>query len=118
MKRGLISIIALILCVVLLIVSIQFYLDTRRHLLFESIQAADTTRVLQAQQQDRTIINENIRSERETAITETIASSSPAITGIHVTRIQQYSNNPFFSDPFFSRFFPNNTYKKRIQSLG
>jgi len=118
MKRGLFSIIALILCIVLLIVSLQFYLDTRRHLLFESIQTSDTTQVIQTPQQDRILINEDIRSERETAITETIASSSTAITGIHVTRIQQYSNNPFFSDPFFSRFFPNNTYKKRIQSLG
>ncbi len=118
MKKGLFSIVTLIICFVLLILSLQFYLDTRRHLLFESIQQADSTQILMSQQQDRMLINNDIRSERETAITETIASSSPAISGIHVTRIQQFSNNPFFSDPFFSRFFPNNTYKKRIQSLG
>ena len=118
MKKGLFSIVTLIICFVLLILSLQFYLDTRRHLLFESIQQADSTKILMSQQQDRMLINNDIRSERETAITETIASSSPAISGIHVTRIQQFSNNPFFSDPFFSRFFPNNTYKKRIQSLG
>ena len=118
MKKGFFSIITLIICFVLLIISLQFYLDTRRHLLFESIQTVDTTLTVQQQQQDRILKNETIKNGRETAITETIASSSPAITGIHVTRVQQYSNNPFFSDPFFSRFFPNNTYKKRIQSLG
>ncbi len=118
MKKGIINIVILIICFVLLVLSLQFYLDTRRHLLFESIQSANTSQTQTTQQQNRILKNETIRHKRKTAITETIASSSPAITGIHVTRIQQYSNNPFFSDPFFSRFFPNNIYKKRIQSLG
>ncbi|MEA2077306.1 MAG: trypsin-like peptidase domain-containing protein [Candidatus Marinimicrobia bacterium] len=118
MKKNIISIIALIVSVILLIVSLQFYLDTRRHMLIDSIQAIDSTYSYQSTPQERDQINENLRTERETAITGTIFNTSSAITGIHVTRIKQYTSNPFFSDPFFSRFFPNNVYKKRIQSLG
>ncbi len=113
MKKGMFSVIALIVSLVLLILSFQLYLDTRRQLLIQEIQQIDTSRTTQ-----RIIKNNDITQARETAITQTISSSSPAIVGIHVTRIKQYTNNPFFNDPFFSRFFPNNIYKKRIQSLG
>ena len=118
MRRSLFSIIALVISMVLLIVSLQFYLDTRRHLLFEDVILADSTRQQVIVQNDRIEINEQLENQRETALTQTISKASPAITGIHVTRIKQYSNNPFFNDPFFSRFFPNNIYKKRVQSLG
>lgn len=119
-KKGLISIIALFLCVILFILSLQFYLDTRRHLLFEQAnqQSVDTVYVRADSQEMRLAINKSLEAQRQTAITKTIHKTSPAITGIHVTRIRQYSSNPFFSDPFFSRFFPNNVYKKKIQSLG
>jgi serine protease Do len=104
----------------LLIVSLQFYLDTRRQLLMTSLQelVTDTSTVLPPAPDDRIELNNLLESERQTAITKTISNTSSAITGIHVTRIKQYTNNPFFADPFFSRFFPNNVYKKRIQSLG
>ncbi|MFA6618609.1 MAG: trypsin-like peptidase domain-containing protein [Candidatus Neomarinimicrobiota bacterium] len=119
-KKGLFSVIALFLCVVLFILSLQFYLDTRRHLLFAQAnqQSIDTLYVQANSQEMRLAINESLETQRQTAITQTIKKTSPAITGIHVTRIREYSNNPFFSDPFFSRFFPNNVYKKKIQSLG
>lgn len=113
-----VSIIVLFISVILLIISLQFYLDTRRHLLFESIQQADSTQQMIESPAERIEINEQLENKRETALTQTISQASPAITGIHVTRIKQYSSNPFFSDPFFSRFFPNNIYKKRVQSLG
>ena len=121
MKKGIISIVSLILCIVLLILSLQFYLDTRRYLLFEGLQKQaqiDSLHVSGNLETDRISINTDLMSERKTAITRTISKTSEAITGIHVTRIKQYTSNPFFSDPFFSKFFPNNVYKKRIQSLG
>jgi len=118
MKKSIFSIIALVISVIMLIVSLQFYLDTRRHLLMKSLITPDSISVQIPEIEDRLNINESLFSSRETAITQTISQVSPAITGIHVTRIKQYSNNPFFSDPFFSRFFPNNIYKKKIQSLG
>lgn len=118
MKKNIISMIALVVSVILLIVSLQFYLDTRRHLLFESMQADSSSVPAESTVIERQAVNEDLEYCRETAITHAITTSSPAITGIHVTRIKQYSNNPFFSDPFFSRFFPNNIYKKKVQSLG
>lgn len=119
-KKGLISIIALGVCTLLFILSLQFYLDTRRHLLFEKInhQSSDTVYVPINGLEDRIKANNSLETLRQTAITNAINNTSSAITGIHVTRIREYINNPFFSDPFFSRFFPNNVYKKKIQSLG
>jgi serine protease Do len=99
-------------------VSLQFYLDTRRQLLFETIREMDSTRQVISVPEDREQINERLENQRQTALTRAISMASPAITGIHVTRIKQYASNPFFSDPFFSRFFPNNIYKKKVQSLG
>ena len=118
MKRSLLSVIALVISIVLLIISLQFYLDTRRQLLFEAMQSQDSTAQSMTAVNNRMEISDQLETKRETALTSTISIASPAITGIHVTRIKQYSNNPFFSDPFFSRFFPNNIYKKRVQSLG
>ncbi|MBN2781216.1 MAG: trypsin-like peptidase domain-containing protein [Candidatus Marinimicrobia bacterium] len=115
MKKGVLSILSLIVCVVLLILSFQLYLDTRRQLLFQEIRQQDPD---SSSFSERLALNESLSASRETAITRAIRSASPAIAGIHVTTIQEYSNNPFFNDPFFNRFFPNNIYKKRIQSLG
>ncbi len=110
MKKGLFSIIAFVICLVLLVLSVQFYLDARRHLLMREL--ADRDAAVTTGQIAQT------GNTRENAVTRAIEEYSPAVIGIHVTRIEEYSSNPFFNDPFFSRFFPNNIYKKRIQSLG
>lgn len=110
MKKGFFSILALIISVVLLILSFQLYLDTRRHLLFE--EKLSEIRI------PRTVPDDSLCTQRETAITRTIREVSPAIIGVHVTRIQQYPGNPFFNDPFFRQFFPNSIYRRKIQSLG
>ncbi|MFO7841712.1 MAG: trypsin-like peptidase domain-containing protein [Fidelibacterota bacterium] len=116
MKKGLFSIIVFTICLVLLVLSVQFYLDARRHQLIRELTSEDTVDTGNADRSELT--DKRITINRETAVTRTIAAASPAIIGIHVTMIQEYSNNPFFNDPFFRRFFPNNIYKKRIQSLG
>ncbi|MDD4961645.1 MAG: hypothetical protein PHX07_05360, partial [Candidatus Marinimicrobia bacterium] len=105
MKKGFFSILALIVSVILLILSFQLYLDTRRHLLFE--EKLSEIRV------PGTLPADSIIPQRETSITRTIRKVSPAIIGIHVTQIQQYSANPFFNDPFFRQFFPNSIYRRK-----
>jgi serine protease Do len=111
MKKGWFSVIALIVSLVLLILSFQLYLDSRRQLLMETA----------LQQEPRMITGlpqDTLGSVRETPITRTIQQVSGAIIGVHATRIQQYSGDPFFGDPFFSHFFPNNIFRRKIQSLG
>lgn len=67
---------------------------------------------------NRQIVNENIATNRQNAITEIIEECSPAIVGIHVTRIQKYTQNNSFNDPFFNHFFPPRIYKKKVKSMG
>ena len=72
-----------------------------------------------AQQQAQ--YNNNINNSRRNAITETVQKVSPAIVGINVTEIQQYSStlSPFFDDPFFSQFFGNNgNLSQKVKELG
>ncbi len=63
----------------------------------------------------------SIDSSRKTAITETVQKVSPAVVGINVTEIQQYSSpfSNFFNDPFFQQFFGNQgTYNQKVKELG
>ncbi|MHB8581499.1 MAG: S1C family serine protease [Ignavibacteriaceae bacterium] len=63
----------------------------------------------------------SIDNSRETAITETVKKVSPAVVGINVTEIQQYSSplSNFFNDPFFQQFFGNQgTYNQKVKELG
>ncbi len=110
MKKGFLSIFALIISVVLLILSFQLYLESRRELPHEE-------KPLQIQI-PQVFPGDSLCCERESAITHTIENIAPAIIGVHVTRIQQYSSNPFFNDPFFRQFFPNSIQRRKIQSLG
>lgn len=63
-------------------------------------------------------INEEINIRRKNSITKIVKKCSPAIVGIHVTRIQQYSQNSYLNDPFFANFFPPQIYKKKVKSSG
>ena len=63
----------------------------------------------------------SIDNSRKTAITETVQKVSPAVVGINVTEIQQYSSpfSNFFNDPFFQQFFGNQgTYNQKVKELG
>ena len=64
--------------------------------------------------------NNEITNSRRTIITETVKKVSPAIVGINVTQVVQYTD-PFgsmFNDPFFKQFFPNQSYNQKVKSLG
>ena len=64
--------------------------------------------------------NDEISNSRRTIITETVKKVSPAIVGINVTQVVQYTD-PFgsmFNDPFFKQFFPNQSYNQKVKSLG
>ncbi len=70
------------------------------------------------------VVNADITSSRQNAITEAVKKCSPAIVGISVTEVQQISADPFggmFTDPFFQQFFqnvPRRMYNQEIHGLG
>ena len=76
---------------------------------------------------ERDSLAADIRKSRQNAITHTVALVSPAVVGINVTQIQEYTlRDPFedfFSDPFFRQFFGDRErsprkYRQEIKGLG
>ena len=66
---------------------------------------------------------DQISNHRQNAITRSVAVASPAVVGINVTEVREYTyQNPwsrmFGDDPFFRQFFGNQTYKQEIKGLG
>lgn len=64
--------------------------------------------------------NNDITNQRRGIITETVRKVSPAVVGINVTEIQQFSDpfSPFSNDPFFRQFFGDRNYTQKVKSLG
>lgn len=67
-------------------------------------------------------VMQNIYDTRHNAITKAIAKASPAVVGINVTAIEEYTD-PFFrffeDDPFFRYFFGDRfKYRVPVRSLG
>lgn len=48
--------------------------------------------------------------------TEAVAKAAPAVVNIYTTKTVARKLHPFFSDPFFKRFFGNETSQKRLES--
>ncbi|MGA9363145.1 MAG: trypsin-like peptidase domain-containing protein [Bacteroidota bacterium] len=80
-----------------------------------------------AQYQTRDTISADVTKSRRNAITRTVAAVSPAVVGINVTEIQEYTyRDPFedfFNDPFFRQFFGNRQggsrkFKQELKGLG
>jgi len=68
-------------------------------------------------------LNDQISNHRQNAITRAVALASPAVVGINVTEVREYTyRNPwsqmFGDDPFFRQFFGDRTYKQEIKGLG
>jgi serine protease Do len=68
-------------------------------------------------------MNNQISNSRQNAITRSVAMASPAVVGINVTEVREYTyRNPwsgmFGDDPFFRQFFGDKTYKQEIKGLG
>jgi serine protease Do len=62
--------------------------------------------------------NSSINTSRQNAITRAIEQGSPAIVGINITEVRQYTyNDPFANDPFFSRFFGRRQPRVRQQEV-
>ena len=62
-----------------------------------------------------------VNDSRQNAITKTVQLVSPAVVGINVTEIREYSSpfNPFFNDPFFRQFFGGNgNWSQKVKELG
>jgi len=63
-----------------------------------------------------------ITTSRKNAITHAIENVSPAVAGINVTAIQEYVSRPrslfWENDPLYRMLFPEETYRRRVKSLG
>jgi len=75
------------------------------------------------QSADRDSLADQISNQRHNAITHAVAYASPAVVGITVTAVEEYSyQNPFSdffgNDPFFQHFFGNRTYRQEVKALG
>lgn len=55
---------------------------------------------------------------RENAITRAIKNVSPAVASINVTQLRSVRSTPFFQDPFFEYFFPENRYQRKVKGSG
>jgi serine protease Do len=85
------------------------------------------TQAVPAQYQTRDSFSADVTRSRRNAITRTVAAVSPAVVGINVTEIQEYTyRDPFedfFNDPFFRQFFGNRQggsrkFKQELKGLG
>ncbi len=64
-------------------------------------------------------LNEQISNSRRNAITQAIKHASPAVVGINVISVREYRyRSPFYNDPFFQQFFPDQVYRKKVENLG
>lgn len=62
---------------------------------------------------------DDVSNSRQNALTRAIKKVVPAIVGINVVSIQEYTYaNPFINDEFFSQFFPKQKYYDKVKGLG
>ena len=82
-----------------------------------SESAAAPTDALPAQ--DVHLLNEDVSGSRQNAITRAVKDVSPAVVGINVTQVREiHARSPFFDDPFFRQFFPDQIYRQKVENLG
>ena len=82
---------------------------------------------ISSQVQTKDSLSADITKSRRNAITRTVTAISPAVVGINVTEIQEYTyRDPFedfFNDPFFRQFFGDRKssprkYRQEVKGLG
>jgi len=79
--------------------------------------AAAPTDALPAQ--DVHLLNPEVSQTRQNAITRAVKDASPAVVGINVTQVREIrARSPFFDDPFFRQFFPDQIYRQKVENLG
>jgi serine protease Do len=114
-KRNLLTIAG----VLVLLISIYLFTQSEMHAPLYS-DSSNSNYSLAAYQQ-KAQNNNSINDSRQTAITKTVQSVSPAVVGINVTEVQQYSSpfGSFYNDPFFRQFFGDQgTYNQKVKELG
>jgi serine protease Do len=80
---------------------------------------AEQAQTVSLQSASRDTVNDQVSGSRRNAITRTVAMASPAVVGINVIEVQQYRQwSPWGDDPFFRRFFGDQTYSRQVQELG
>ena len=84
---------------------------------------SNTSEAAYYQTSNRDSLSEQIGNQRHNAITHAVAYASPAVVGITVTAVEEYTyQNPFSdffgNDPFFQHFFGNRTYRQEVKALG
>jgi len=80
---------------------------------------SDQSKTSFAANESRDNLDEQISNSRCNAITRAIKYVSPAVVGINVISVREYRyRSPFYSDPFFRQFFPDQTYRKKVENLG
>lgn len=64
---------------------------------------------------------DDVASSRQNAITRAVARVSPAVVGINVIEVREYSDpfsRLFGDDPWMRRFFGDRTYRQQVKGLG
>ncbi|MBT7617480.1 MAG: trypsin-like serine protease [Calditrichaeota bacterium] len=60
-----------------------------------------------------------INHSRRNSITRAVKDVAPAVVGINVIAVKEYRyRSPFYNDPYFRQFFPDQIYRKKVENLG
>jgi serine protease Do len=108
-----------IIALTILFSSLFFYLNSKFSNPFLTSDYSSGVSLTSLDQAKR--FNDEITNSRTNIITQTVQKVSPAVVGINVIEIRQYSDpfNSFFDDPFFKQFFGNRgNQSQKVQSLG
>ncbi len=122
MIKKLLAIIVVISLPLLMGFAIGYSIGYKHHDSTEVVPLEDQPSATEAayyQSASRDSIGDQISNQRHNAITHAIGLASPAVVGINVTAIEEYSYpSPFGNDPFFDQFFGNRTYRQEVKALG
>ncbi|MBU0472923.1 MAG: trypsin-like peptidase domain-containing protein [Bacteroidetes bacterium] len=100
------------------IVAAFFYLSERDLFNYKTSELLNNDTIY-VNKVDKENSNEAINKSRNTIITNTVKTVSPAVVGISVKEIRQYQyNSPLNNHPFWGRFFGNQVFNKEISGLG
>ncbi len=111
----------IILVLGIIIISIAYFILTKNQNKSPLFYDSGSNGINMASFQKGNQTTDSISDSRQNAITRTVKEVSPAVVGINVTEIQQYSSpfSSFFNDPFFRQFFGNQgNFTQEIKELG